>query len=71
MPTGVVRTIFWDRRRGRARVAWLIAILLVGAFVATSVEGVVPGELALPVAALVASAAPALVAVVLVMATSR
>ncbi len=42
----------------------MIAIPLVGAFVATSAYAAVPGELSLPVAALLASAAPALVAVV-------
>jgi uncharacterized protein len=71
MPTRVLRAIFWDDARDRARVPWLIAIPLVGAFLATSADAAVPGELSLPVAALLASAAPALVAVLLVMGSSR
>ncbi len=71
MAAHALRTIFWARRRNRARVPWLIAIPLVGAFIATSAGSAVPGELPLPVAALLASAAPALVAILLVMASSR
>ena len=68
---GVLGAVFWNDRRGRARVPWLIAIPLVGAFVATSAGELVPGELPLPMAALVASGAPALVAVVLIIASHR
>ena len=71
MPARVRRTIFWVRSRERARVPWLIAIPLLGAFVATGAGAFVPGELALPVEALLASAAPAVVAVLLVAASSR
>jgi uncharacterized protein len=71
MAARALRTIFWDRRHDRARVAWLIAIPLFGAFIATSAGSAVPGELPLPVAALMASAAPALVAILLVTVSSR
>jgi uncharacterized protein len=69
--TRVLRSVFWDGRRDRARVAWLIAIPLVGAFVATSAYTAVPGELPLPVEALLASGAAAVVAVALVIVSSR
>ena len=71
MPAHVRRSIFWVRSRERARVPWLIAIPLLGAFVATSAGALVPGELALPVEALLASSAPAAAAVLLVAASSR
>jgi uncharacterized protein len=71
MPIRALRAIFWNGSRCRARVPWLIAIPLFGAFVATSADEAVPGEPSLPVAALLASAAPALVAVLLVAVSSR
>jgi uncharacterized protein len=71
VPVHALRTAFWDDQRGRARIPWLIAIPLVGAFVATSADGIVPGELPLPLAALLASGAPALVAILLVISSQR
>lgn len=71
MPVRAVRTIFWDARRNRARVVWLIAIPLVGALLATSAYTAVPGPLPLPVAALLASGAATVAAVLLVVVSSR
>ena len=74
MARATVRTfsaIFWDHTHRRARTPWLILIPLVGAFVATSADTLVPFELPLPVAALLASGAPVMVAVLLVMFSRR
>ena len=74
MARATVRTfsaIFWDHTHRRARTPWLILIPLVGAFVATSADTLVPFELPLPVAALLASGAPVIVAVLLVMLSRR
>jgi uncharacterized protein len=66
-----VRTIFWSDAHRRARVPWLILVPLVGAFMATSADTLVPFELPLPVASLLASGAPAVVAVLLVVLSRR
>lgn len=63
--------MFWHAGLNRARVPWLIAIPLVGAFMATSAYTAVPGELAAPVEALLASGAAAVVAVLLVIVSGR
>ena len=61
-----MRTIFWDDTHARARTPILILLPLVGASVATSADTLVPFEVPLPVAALLASGAPVMVAVLLV-----
>ncbi len=66
-----VRTIFWSDAHRRARTPWLILIPLIGAYVATSANALVPFELPLPAAQLLATAAPAAVAVLLVMFSRR
>lgn len=74
MARAIVRTVrapFWDHTHRRARTPWLILIPLIGAFVAASAETLVPFELPLPVAALLASGVPAVVAVLLVMLSRR
>jgi uncharacterized protein len=64
--------IFWSRARGRARAAWLILLPLIGAFMATVMaDAATAGRLPLPAAQLVVSAAPAGVAVVLVVLSQR
>ncbi len=66
-----LRFLFWDHTHDRARTPWLILLPLVGAFAATSANELVPFELPLPVAQLLASGAPAVVAVLLVMFSRR
>jgi len=62
---------FWDDTYGRARTPWLILLPLVGAFAATSANDLVPFELSAPVAQLLATGAPTIVAVLLVMFSRR
>lgn len=66
-----VRTIFWDDTRNRARTPWLILLPLLGAFAATSADAVVPFGLPLPVAQLLASGAPVVVACLLLIFSRR
>jgi uncharacterized protein len=66
-----LRFLFWDYTHRRARTPWLILLPLVGAFAATSANEFVPFELPLPVAQLLASGAPVIVAVLLVMFSRR
>lgn len=66
------RTIFWNGEQRRARIPWLIALPLVGAYASIIVAGeVVDGALPVPVQALVLTCAPAIVAVALVMVSRR
>jgi uncharacterized protein len=72
MVARVFRAIFWNDRRGGARVPWLILLPLVGAFVAAEVvDALAYGRLAVPIVAVLTSGVPAVVAIVLVMVSRR
>jgi hypothetical protein len=62
-----LRSPSWVGTDRRARSTWLIIVPPVGEFMATSANAVVPFDLPLPLAQLLASGAPALVAVWLVL----
>jgi uncharacterized protein len=66
-----LRAVFWDDTHHRARTPWLILLPLVGAYAATSTNDLVPFELPAPVAQLLATGAPAVIAVLLVMFSRR
>lgn len=66
-----LRILFWDDTHRKARTPWLILLPLIGAFAATSANELVPFELPLPVAQLLASGAPVVAAVLLVLFSRR
>ena len=66
------RAIFWNGEQRRARIPWLIALPLIGAYAAIIVAGeVVDGMLPVPAQTLVLSSAPAIVAVALIVFSRR
>ncbi|MCZ2857453.1 CPBP family intramembrane glutamic endopeptidase [Blastococcus sp. VKM Ac-2987] len=72
MSTRWARSIFWNGEKRRARIPWLIALPLVGAYASIIVAGeVVDGALPAPAQQLVVSGAPAIVAVALILLSRR
>lgn len=68
----VLRAVFWNDERGRARTPWLIALPLVGAYAALiAVEAAIYGRLPLPMVQLLINVAPVAVAFVLIVASRR
>ena len=72
MSTRWARAMFWNGERRRARIPWLIALPLIGAYAAIIVAGeVVDGVLPVPAQTLVLSGAPAIVGVALILFSRR
>lgn len=71
MATDARRRLLWDDTRGRVRVPWLVLLPLVAALIASALAEAIAGDLPLPLLAVVASGAPAVVAVALVLASRR
>lgn len=63
--------VFWNAARGRAHVPWLIALPVVGAYAAVFLHLAVIDRVPLPVAQLVASAAPAVAGILLILFSRR